>query len=72
MFWSVARFWTELFSLRKKKLFFIQVMSDCLSNFDWSFVPLFNPLSSAAFLEDEGQRTKVLISYLHQGVLPQK
>ena len=54
IFWSVVRFCTEFFSLRKKKLF--SPMSDCLSNFDWSFVVLSNPLSSAAFLEDKGQK----------------
>ena len=36
-------------------------MSDCLSNFDWSFVQSFVICSFSG-----GQRTKVLISYLHQ------
>ena len=58
-FWSVVRFLTEFFHLAKKSYF--SRMSNCLSNFDWSFVLLSfvllsNPLSSAAFLETKVQK----------------
>ena len=53
-FRSVESFGQNFFHLAKKSYF--SRMSNCLSNFDWSFVLLYNPLSSAAFLEDNGQK----------------
>ena len=62
-FWSVVRFWTEFFSPCKKKLFFTYVW---LSVQFWLVLcPLVQSFVICSF--SGGQRTKVLISYLHQG-----
>ena len=59
---GVVRFWTEFFSLRKKKLFFTYIW---LSVQFWLvFCPLVQSFVICSF--SGGQRTKVLISYLHQ------